>query len=415
MQKSNRAVASLILSASLSAASLIAACGSSPIAGISASSAAGSNPATPPAQHLAIADAEDNRILIFNTPFTTDENASVVLGQPDFTQQQPNQGSGPADNTVSFPRGLAMDAAGNLYVADSGNCRVLQFRPPFTTNMDASLILGESPQGDESCATGPASVDTPSSVVIDAHGDLWVVEANRVAEYMPPFTNDMSPSVVLGQTSATGDPCNSGGAMSTGGNPSPSAATLCNAVGATFDSRGDLWVTDALNGRVLEYAPPFATGMAATLELGVTGAQPFTSLGCTSGEAVSAKLCFPQALAFDSNGNLWVTTAFSGISEFAPPFSNGMAAQMIIAQPPPSNTDPPSASTTIIPYGIFQSGDGNLLVSDTGDNRVLIFAPPFGPGMQASTVIGQPNMTTGTDVAGTAANKLWYPVGVLTF
>ncbi|HTV83193.1 MAG TPA: NHL repeat-containing protein [Acidobacteriaceae bacterium] len=415
MQKLHWVVAFLLLPASFAAASLLIACGSSPDA-VSSAGANGSNPsAPPPAQQLAVADSENNRILIFDAPFVTDENASVVLGQPDFTQQEPNQGGGPADNTVASPQGLATDAAGNLYVADSENCRVLQFRPPFTTNMNASLILGEPPQGGGSCATGPSAVDTPASVVVDAHGDLWVVEANRAAEYVPPFSNGMSPSVVLGQTSASGDPCNAEGAASNGSNPPLSAATLCNPVGAALDSHGDFWVADGLNGRVLEYAPPFSTGMAATLELGVTGAQPFTSPGCTTSESAAAKLCFPQALAFDSAGDLWVTTAFSGIFEFAPPFASGMASQMNFAQPPAGANDLPSAGTTTIPYGIFQSRNGNLLVSDSGDNRVLIFAPPFGPGMQATMVIGQPNMTTGTDSAGAAANKLWYPVGVLTF
>jgi sugar lactone lactonase YvrE len=420
MQKPTWALA-LLLPASLAAASLLAACGSSSVPGRSAGTTLGNNPSPAPptqapAQHMVIADAENNRILIFDAPFTTDENASVVLGQPNFSQQQPNQGgAGPADNTLSFPRGVAMDSAGNLYAADAGNCRVLQYRQPFSTNMSASLILGAPPNSDGSCATGPAALDTPSSVTIDGHGDLWVVEANRVAEYTPPFSNGMSPSVVLGQSSASGDPCNGGGTANASGNPPPTAATLCNAVAAAFDPQGDLWVTDTFNGRVLEYTPPFSTGMAATLELGVTDAQPFTSTGCATGETAASKVCFPQALLFDSGGNLWVTTAFNGISEFVPPFTNDMAAQMVFAQPPASDNDPPAANTTTIPYGIFQSGDGNLLVSDTGDNRVLIFAPPFGQAMQAMTVIGQPNMTTGIDTPGAAANKLWYPVGVLTY
>jgi sugar lactone lactonase YvrE len=416
MQKTNWAVVFLILPLWLAAASLLSACGTSPAAGTSTSSAAGNNPPPPPAQHLAVADSENNRILIFDAPFTTNENASAVLGQPDFSQQQPNQGAaGPADNTVSFPRGVAMDAAGNLYVADSGNCRVLQFRPPFSTNMNASLILGEAPQGDGSCATGPSAVDGPSSVALDAHGDLWVVEANRVAEFTPPFSNGMSASVVVGQASASGDPCNGGGATGASGNPPATAENLCNGIAAAFDSKGNLWVSDTVNGRVMEYAPPFSTGMAARLELGVTGTQPFTTPGCANAEVAAAKLCFPQGLAFDTSGDLWVTTAFNGISEFAPPFSNGMAAKMVFAQPPAGNNAPPAANTTTIPYGIFQSGNGNLLIADTGDNRVLIFAPPFAPGMQATTVIGQPNMTTGTDAAGTSANQLWYPVGVVTF
>lgn len=409
MQKPNWAVALILLPASLAAASLLSACGSTSIAGASGNSTAGS--ARAPAQHLAVADDENNRVLIFDAPFATDESASVVLGQTDFTGQQQNEGGAAASNTLSTPSGLAVDAEGNLYVADFGNCRVLQFRPPFTTNMNASVVLGDT----QVCGTGPGEMDWAMAVTMDAHGDLWVVEANRVVEYTPPFTSGMNPSVVLGQANDGVDACNGGGAAGPSGNPPPTAATLCNPVDAAFDSQGDLWVTDTLNARVVEYTPPFTTGMAATLALGVTGTLPFTTTGCVTGETSASELCFPQALAFDANGNLWVTTAFNGISEFAPPFSNGMAAKMVVAQPPPSDSDPPSAATTIVPDGIFPSGNGNLVVSDTGDNRVLMFAPPFGPGMQATTVIGQPDMTTGTDTSGAAANKLWYPVGVLTF
>lgn len=414
MQKPTWAVAHLILPLSMAAASLLVACGSSPIPGTSGGSTIGNAPPPPPAQHLAVADEQNNRVLIFDAPFTTDEEASVVLGQPDFTEQQPNQGGSPADNTLAGPSGLAMDSAGNLWVADLGNCRVLQFKPPFTMNMSASLILGE-PQANGQCGTGPEAMDAAQAVTIDGHGDLWVVEANRVAEYRPPFSSGMSPSVVVGQPSRTGDPCNGGGAAGPNGNPPPSAATLCNPVDAAFDSAGDLWVTDTFNGRALEYTPPFTSGMGATLELGVVGEHSFTATGCATGQSAATELCFPQALTFDSKGDLWVTTAFNGISEFAPPFNNGMTAQMVVGQPPPSDSDPPSAATTTIPYGIFQSGNGNLVVSDTGDNRVLIFAPPFGPAMQATTVIGQPNMTTGTDTEGATASKLWYPGGVLTF
>lgn len=403
---------------SLIAASLLTACGSAGTAGQVAAagkSTTGSSGAGPAKdQHLAVADGENNRVLIFSAPFTTDESASVVLGQAGFTGQQANQGGAAGPNTLSFPRGLAMDSAGNLYVADAGNCRVLAFQPPFVTNMKASVVIGEPSQSNGSCGSGPSAVDTPISVAVDGKGNLWVVEANRVAEYTPPFRSGMTPAVVLGQTSANGDACNGAAGNSGSGSTPPTAATLCNPVGAAFDAKGDLWVADGLNGRVLEYRPPFATGMGATLELGVMGAQAFTLAGCAKGEAVAEKLCFPQALAFDSGGNLWVTTAFSGIYEFAPPFRNGMAAQMVFGKPA-SQSAPPTASTATIPYGIYQSGNGSLMVSDTGNNRVLMFDPPFGAAMKATTVIGQPNMTTGTDTAGATANKLWYPSGLLTY
>src|SRR3954469_10265336 len=89
---------------------------------------------------LFVPDVGNNRVLVYDPPFTTGKNASVVLGQGDFGTST----AGTTASTLSVPGAVAVDASRNLYVADKANCRVTQFRPPFTTGMAASLAIGRA-------------------------------------------------------------------------------------------------------------------------------------------------------------------------------------------------------------------------------------------------------------------------------
>src|ERR1019366_6191132 len=76
---------------------------------------------------------------------------------------------------------------------------------------------------------------------------------------------------------------------------------LCGAEGLAFDGSGNLWVVDSANYRILEYVPPFATGMNASL---VIGQANFTSNGFAT---TSTGLNFSYFIAFDNSGDLWLT------------------------------------------------------------------------------------------------------------
>src|ERR1019366_5749086 len=77
---------------------------------------------------------------IYNYPITANgQSANVVLGQPDFV----SNGAATTANGMSIPDGTAVDHAGNLYVADALNQRILIFKPPFTNGMAASVAIGQ--------------------------------------------------------------------------------------------------------------------------------------------------------------------------------------------------------------------------------------------------------------------------------
>ncbi len=418
------------------AGSLLLSCGVNPGFGDSGSGAETT-------RHLVVTDSGNNRVLIYNAPFSTDESASVVLGQPDFTHGLPNQGNGIAvgANTLA-PSGAALDADGNLWIADGGNCRVVEFHAPFTTDMDASLVIGlpsptaQPPSGCQLSETPTATgIDTPVAVTFDENGDLWVADsdADRVTEYKSPLANGMAAALAIGQSDLQdSSECNGGPISNPNFTLPPTTTSLCGPAGIAFDSAGNLWVADSGNGRVLEYRPPFSTGMAASLELGQPAASAFVSQGCAGpGGTTANSLCSPTGLAFDASGDIWVADWDNGrVLEFVPPFSNGMAATTVIGKANFSDSSliytngmpAPTASNLLSPGSLFFDPNGILIVADPTYNRVLMYLPPFSNGMAATVVLGQPNMTSnnadqcsgqGCTRPTPTANSLWFPsVGI---
>lgn len=412
---------SLLLSFS-AACLLITSCASSPSHFMPAVSTPGRVTRT---VHLAISDSMNARVLVFNTPLSTNESASMVLGQPNLTTGMTNGPYLASESGLNDPMGLAADAAGNLYVADAGDCRVLQFTPPFSNGLSASLVLGQPDLG-TTCSSpqqvGAQGMLKPGWLALDSHGDLWVSDsaADRITEYEPPFTNGMAATLAIGQNSMESTLNSCDGAPSLAGG-TPSDTTLCQPWGIAFDAQGDLWVVDTGNNRILEYQPPFSTGMAASLELGQPAGAGFSSSGGCDAAPTAASLCQPRAIAFDGSGDLWVTDSEDWrVLEFAPPFSSGMAASTVIGQPDlvhrnesPGNAAP---NTLGFPNGLAFDSSGDLLVTDPEAYRVLLFAPPFSSGMNATSVLGQPNLTsTHSAVFAVNGSTLALPDGVLAF
>jgi sugar lactone lactonase YvrE len=370
------------------------------------------------ATNYAVADSYNDRVLIYDSPFSTDQSASVVLGQANFTS---GTFSAIAANTFDYPISAAVDSSGNLYVADTENCRVLQFKPPFTNGMNASVVFGEPDFTTGTCGASASALGNITAIASDVSGDLWVADNqnSRIVEFVPPFTNGMSASLVIGQTSLTSTAgCNQGTPNA------PTASTLCDQWGMTFDARGNLWVADYNNIRVLEFKPPFSNDMAASLELGQpSGATAFITNTPNNGGLSATSLGNPTQPAFDSSGNLWVVDyGNSRVLEYTPPFSNGMAATLELGQPSgatafTTNAVSTSQSGFFYPFGISFDTGGNIQVVDLENNRVMIFEPPFSNGMNATIVLGQANFTTGTANQGgsVGANTLNQPFGGVTF
>jgi len=301
----------------------------------------GDSDAVLPTRLLIVADFDNNRVLIYDAPFSTGQSANVVLGQADFTTATADiapavavGGGGPTASTMALPAATAVDSAGNLYVAEDGNCRVTQFKPPFSNGMSASLAFGQPDLSTGNCAAATSAsslgnatgVDQVFGVIVDSSGDLWVADSgsNRVLEYKPPFSNGMAATLAIGQANLASGGVNQGGTA-------PTNASLSDPAYPAFDSSGNLWIVNFSNNRVLEFRPPFATGMAASV---VLGQADFTHGAANQGGAVGANtLRGGDGVAFDSSGNMWVPDALNHrVLEFQPPFTTNMAASLVLGQ-----------------------------------------------------------------------------------
>ena len=334
-----------------------------------------SSPSSMPLSHatryLVVSDYYNYRVLIYDSPFSTGESASVVLGQGNFTTIA---GFGLTANGMAYPNSVAEDNDGNLYVSDSLNNRVLQFKPPFTNGMAASEVIGQPDFTTNTQNTSQNGLNIPWCVAFDSSGNLWVGDsANyRILEFKPPFANGMNASLVIGQPNFTS---NLPSGPLDGGLPTSNSG-LAGDNQIAFDASGNLWVTDLENNRVLEFEPPFANGMAASLVIGQTD---FVSYG---GGTTASAFAGPFGVAFDSAGNLWVADeGNSRVLQFTPPYSTGMSASLVLGQPNFTAGSFGLAQNEVrAPFEIGFDSSGNLYVADYANDRTLQFTPPFSNG-----------------------------------
>lgn len=256
-----------------------------------------------------VADWNNNRVLGWQSAsgFINGTGAVLFFGEPNPGAINAYLG-GFTNSTLFHPSGVAVDSNGNVFVTDSGANRVLEYNTPF--------ISGGQPVADEvfgtcgdfkgvACSGGvsAATLNNPTAIAIDPSDNLWVVDAgnNRVVEFANPIAGGSNTvaSVVLGQLgSFTSSACNLGGSA-------PTADRLCFAgfaSGLTFDSSGDLFVSDSGNNRVLEY---FAGDTTADAVFGENGSFTTTNFQAINGESASTVLS-PGGLTLDGTGNLYI-------------------------------------------------------------------------------------------------------------
>jgi hypothetical protein len=149
----------------------------------------------------------------------------------------------------------------------------------------------------------------------------------------------------------------------------------------TFDQSGNLWVSDTYDNRVLEFKAPFSNGESASIALG----QP--TLSSTSANTTQSTLNMPAGLAFDTHGNLWVSDESNNrIMEFVPPFSTGMNATVVIGQTSYFFSGPGAGNSSVNdPEGLAAGSNGNLWVDDSGNYRVLLFVDPASAASSSTT------------------------------
>src|SRR5207245_3532000 len=167
---------------------------------------------------------------------------------------------------MNGPRGVAVDAQGNLWVADMGNNRILHFPAAVlnATNPAADFALGQpdlhSASPDHGAAVSASGFNQPTALAFDAQNNLYVADYlnARVLKFPSPVAAISPATVAYGQPNLT----------SRGVLQLPTSSSMAGPTGVTIDASGTLFAAVRIDNRVLVFAPSAASGAAATRVLG---------------------------------------------------------------------------------------------------------------------------------------------------
>ena len=190
--------------------------------------------------------------------------------------------NGPAVNAqLNAPNGVAVDSAGNLYIADGGNHRVRRVSADgVIRTVVGNGTIGVS--GDNGPATS-ATLSSPTGVALDSAGNLYI--ADEIG-----LVRKVSGGVI---TTVAGN----GTQGFSGDNGPATSAQLRRPYGVAVDSAGEVYIADSGNDRIRKVSAGIITTVAGS------GTDSF---GGDNGPATSVTLSNPTGVALDSRGNLYI-------------------------------------------------------------------------------------------------------------
>jgi uncharacterized protein (TIGR03437 family) len=298
---------------------------------------------------------------------------------------------GPAISaSLNYPYAVAVDASGNLLIADSVNNRIRKVSPSgVITTVAGNGSFGFS--GDGGPATS-ASLGNPTSIAVDASGNLFILDENNDR------IRKVSASGVITTVAGNGIDAFSGD-----GGPATSAS-LNSASGIALDQSGNLFIAELYNRvRKVSAASGVITTVAGNGSFGFSG---------DGGPATSASLNEPFGLALDASGNLFI--ADSGNNRIRKVSPSGVIATVAgSGAPGPLTTfagdgGPGISASLFAPSGVAVDSAGNLYIADYGNSRIRKVSVSG----VITTVAGNGMFRFSGDGGPATAAQLWNPAGV---
>jgi len=346
---------------------------------------------SPDGLKLLVADAVNNRVLIWNTiPTTNGVAANVVIGQTDFITST----GGCSATKLSTPTGILVIPDGRLLITDDGNNRVLIYNSiPTTNGVAADYVIGQTDFVTSTAGSTANKLDLPWDAAFTPEGKLLISDNgapgmgnHRILVYNTvPTSNGVSADYIIGNTVF-------------GQKPATTTRTGFDQPSVTVSCEGKIAIADFGNSRILMYnRVPNYNGAPADVVLG----QPdfntkvyFNDGSNVSGLPSNKNMYYPYSICFDINGRLLANgTHGSG---------TGMHRVMIYGVTPTetadlsvtiiSNASGPQCIGSLVTYTVNVMNNG----PDDADHVVVNAALPVGFNMISSyTATGSYNFLSG--------------------
>ena len=292
--------------------------------------------------------------------------ADVIIGKPDFSEASPFE---VVPFKVFNPGGVVVDRStdpGRAYVWDAGNSRIL--------GIDLAACYANLGPCPDDIVIGQPSLFDHSACNGDSGAQLFPFRALATASSLCGVP-DISISITQEYSFVT----------------------------MTVDDEAALFVPDAYNNRILKYDSPFETDSIAD---GVWGQSNYNDILCNKGamQPTSKSLCFfsytnrymvtyyGSGVTLDHDGNMWVADGGNNrVLRFPVNPGTGsidVVADVVLGQSNMNRADVGDGQGEFhAPSAVEFDSNGWLYVADTGNNRLLLFEPPFESGMEASRVV----------------------------
>jgi sugar lactone lactonase YvrE len=283
-----------------------------------------------------IADASNDAI----EKVTPTGTLSVLAGVPG-TAGTPT--AGPATGSdLKNPLAVALDASGNVYIADTGNAVVEKVTPSGSLSVIAG-VPGSAGLPTPGRATN-SKLDHPAGVAVDGAGNVYISDTNNsdVAKVTPSGTL----SVIAGVPGKPGGPI---------GGPATSSH-LGMPLGLALDASGAVYIADSGNEIVEKVTPSGTLSVIA----GVPGTQGLP----TPGPATNSDLSRPIGVAVDGAGNVYIGDASNSVVEKVTPPGTLSIIAGTPGTPGVPTPGPVSGSDLGAPAGVAVDHRGNLYITD---------------------------------------------------
>ena len=253
-----------------------------------------------------------------------------------------------ATASLSDPFGVAVDAIGNLYIADTSNHRI---RKVDTSGIIATVAGNgiEGHSGDGGPATS-AALNTPIGVAVDMTGNLYIADAfnNRIRK--------VNAAGVITTVAGNGD------ARFSGDHAAATSASLSAPFGVAVDKSGNLYIADTSNQRIRKVD---SSGTITTIA--GSGTEGFSGDG---GAATQASLNFPSGVTVDRAGNLFITDQSNHRIRKV---NTGGVITTVAGNGDAGFSGDHAAATSAslnLPIGTAVDAAGTLYIADTSNHRI---------------------------------------------